>query len=90
MICFAAEDVNTRNNNPLPSDRLGYSAGSRAVSLPERYMADNLAIFATVDYCALIIVATTRLRMRSAVPRTVHATRNHFVAYGGGGGGGGA
>ena len=54
MICLAAEDVNTRNNQSFAfrsSSYFSYSAGSRAVSLPERYMADNPAIFATVDNC---------------------------------------
>ena len=70
VICFAPEDVNTKNNQSFAfrsSSYIGYSAGNRAVyqkALPVlSNMADNPAISSlqllTIVYC--YFVATTRL-----------------------------
>ena len=57
VIYLATEDVNTRNNQSLPSDRLRTSVIRQVTELclyqKGVYMADNPAIFATVDYCVL-------------------------------------
>ena len=80
MICLAAEDVNTRNNQ---SSYIGYSAGNQAVY--QKVLASSrgtwLQLLTIVYY---YFVATTRLYTSCAVAQLLPGY--HFVALGGGGG----
>ena len=90
VICLAAEDVNTRNNQSVafwsPS-YIGCSAGNRAVSLLQKVLASSIqrynpAICCTIVYC--YSCGTTYTRLCGAV--AYYVTRKPLCSVGWGGG----